>query len=64
MTTEKVEVLMHYLTLESQLTAVQQLMSQDISYSYLLMPYYKRLLLIASRDGIEPHLRPMVESLD
>ena len=51
------------LNLDQQIAAVGELMAQGIGHSYLLLPYYKKLLDIASRGGKEPHERPFVEKL-
>ena len=51
------------LTLQMQIAALRELMDQNIGHSYLLLPYYKKLLEIAGQGGIEPEKRPMVENL-
>ena len=51
-------------TLELQIEAVRELMLSDVGMTQLLMPYYKKLLNMASRGGIEPSQRPPVEELD
>ena len=50
-------------TLELQIEAVRELMLTDPGTSQLLMPYYKKLLSIASHGGIEPSERLPVEEL-
>jgi len=51
-------------TMELQIDAVRELMLTDVGTSQLLMPYYKKLLNMASRAGIEPSELPPVEELD
>ena len=51
-------------TLELQIEAVRELMISDVGMTQLLTPYYKKLLSMASRGGIEPSQRPPVEELD
>jgi|TARA_R100000084_G_C4564222_1_gene106084 hypothetical protein len=51
------------LTLQHQIAAVRDLMDQHIGLTYLLMPYYKKLLAIAGQGDIEPDKRPIVEEL-
>ena len=51
-------------TLELQIEAVRELMLSGVGMTQLLMPYYKKLLSMASRSGIEPSQRPPVEELD
>ena len=51
------------LTLQLQIESVRELMDHDIGLSYLLMPYYKKLLEIGGQGGIKPENRPMVEKL-
>ena len=51
-------------TMELQINAVRELMLTDAGMSQLLMPYYKKLLNIASTAGVEPSELPPVEELN
>ena len=51
-------------TLELQIDAVRELMTTDVGMTQLLMPYYKKLLNIASNGDVEPSERPPIEELD
>jgi len=51
-------------TMELQIDAVKELMLTDVGMTQLLMPYYKKLLNMASKAGIEPSQLAPVEELD
>ena len=51
------------ITLQDQIDLVRQLMQEELAQSYLLMPYYKKLLEIGSRGDLEPKDRPWIEEL-
>ena len=50
-------------TLYYQIEICRDAMKESMAMSYFLMPYYKKLLDIASRGDKEPHERPFVEEL-